>query len=363
VVRSLLLLLLLACAAPAQELAWERTLVFAVGVLDYQDPALGDFAQEGRRDVELVELLRARGAREVVFLADAEAARARLDEAFEALLSRSEAGQTLVVYFTGHGGRDAPSGEVAFVPWDGRGDDLATCWSARAIVDAIDARFRGDRALLLADCCHSGALADLAAARVEGRVSFAALTSAQASSSSTETWAFTETVLHALRGSPFADGDRDGQVTLAEAAALVEAEMAFVEGQRSAFHADPALAALRLVASGPQPPDPRIGHRLEAFDGDAWRRARVTDTRGDELRVRFIGETEERWVSADHVRAYRPLVRPVGEAVEVEWEGSWYPATILEARRDGLHKVRYDGYDASWDEWVSLQRVRDRTSR
>lgn len=47
----------------------------------------------------------------------------------------------------------------------------------------------------------------------------------------------------------------------------------------------------------------------------------------------------------------------VGDRAEVSWTGSWYPARILEAR-DGKYRIRYDGYDASWDEWVTPARMR-----
>lgn len=46
-----------------------------------------------------------------------------------------------------------------------------------------------------------------------------------------------------------------------------------------------------------------------------------------------------------------------GDAVQILWEGQWYPGKILEA--DGArYKIRYDGYDASWDEWVTTDRLR-----
>lgn len=43
--------------------------------------------------------------------------------------------------------------------------------------------------------------------------------------------------------------------------------------------------------------------------------------------------------------------------VEVEWEGKWWPARILDIA-DGLYLVTYDGFDSSWDEWVDGSRVR-----
>ena len=47
----------------------------------------------------------------------------------------------------------------------------------------------------------------------------------------------------------------------------------------------------------------------------------------------------------------------VGDSVTVEWKGKWYPASILEVK-DGKYKIHYDGYEASWDEWVTTARMR-----
>lgn len=51
--------------------------------------------------------------------------------------------------------------------------------------------------------------------------------------------------------------------------------------------------------------------------------------------------------------------RKAGDAVEVEWNGSWWPAILLERRGDGW-LIHYDGYDDDWDEVVGLERIRDR---
>jgi hypothetical protein len=46
----------------------------------------------------------------------------------------------------------------------------------------------------------------------------------------------------------------------------------------------------------------------------------------------------------------------VGEQVRVEWNGSWFDARIMEVDGD-RYKITYDGYDASWDEWVTTARM------
>ena len=49
-----------------------------------------------------------------------------------------------------------------------------------------------------------------------------------------------------------------------------------------------------------------------------------------------------------------------GDAVDVEWHGAWYPATVQEVKQPGRYKIRYDGYDSSWDEVVGPGRIRAR---
>ena len=364
-----LLLALPTRAGEPEERAWEGSglVVFGVGVLEFQDQQLATYPQEGRRDAQLMELLRQRGAREVVFLRDREATRARIERDFAALLGRTQPGQTLVVYYTGHGFR-ANDGQVGFAPWDS-GEGVASTWQVRSIVEAVEARFRGSRALLLADCCHSGALADATASHSETKLAWACLTSAWATSQSTGHWTFTESLLDALRGDPRADADASGAVSLGELASFAEAEMAFGEEQLTRFHAGagwpPELLLARargerpVVQGGAAGPGPRVGERLEVRAEGEWWKARVLAVEGERLKVRFYGwdESFDEWVEPSRVRQRRVVERPVGQKVEVESEGKWYPATVTETRL-GLTKVTYQGYDSSWDEWVPSARIR-----
>ncbi len=52
----------------------------------------------------------------------------------------------------------------------------------------------------------------------------------------------------------------------------------------------------------------------------------------------------------------------VGSLVEVEWQGTWYDARVLEV--DGnRYYITYIGYDSSWDEWVGASRIRAPSSQ
>jgi hypothetical protein len=49
----------------------------------------------------------------------------------------------------------------------------------------------------------------------------------------------------------------------------------------------------------------------------------------------------------------------VRDEVEVEWQGGWFPAVVLEKRGTRL-LVHYEGYGNDWDELVAADRVRER---
>lgn len=50
----------------------------------------------------------------------------------------------------------------------------------------------------------------------------------------------------------------------------------------------------------------------------------------------------------------------VGENVDVEWKGSWYPAEVIGFCKAGF-KIHYTGYSASWDECVGSNRMSKRS--
>ena len=80
----------------------------------------------------------------------------------------------------------------------------------------VSKEFKGKRVLFLADCCHSGGLARAAEALAKSGIQAASLTSADATATSTVNWTFTQTVIDALEGTPFADKNGDGVLSLEE---------------------------------------------------------------------------------------------------------------------------------------------------
>lgn len=58
-----------------------------------------------------------------------------------------------------------------------------------------------------------------------------------------------------------------------------------------------------------------------------------------------------------------PPDRPVlhaGDPAEVDYNGTWYPATVLSEPGVGFWQVSYDGYGPEWNEVVGAERIRRR---
>ena len=342
--------------------AWDpaRTWVVCVGVLRWNDPGMTTFPQEDRRDAELVALLRERGvpANRITYLQDEKATAAAVRAALDRAAVATRPGDLLVVYYTGHGAR-GEDGRTAFQPFDAA-KAPETQWSVQEVFDAIEAKAKADRALLIADCCYSGDLVVEARRRPAGRVAWSCLASSQASEPSTGRWTYTEQLLAALRGEPAFDADGDGQVELSELARAAEAEMAFAEQQLTDFLRAPAFPDLTLAPAR----GPRAGNgpeRVEALWKGTWYRATVLERDGQRARVRYAGFGAEwdEWVGPDRLRPHAPVRHPAGAKVEVRWKKSWYAATVLEERQ-GIHRIHYDGWSDVWDEWVPGDRIRPR---
>lgn len=80
--------------------------------------------------------------------------------------------------------------------------------------------FRGQRLMLLADSCHSGGLGEVAKA-LSGARQTVALTSSEASNTSTGNWTFTQTLIDGFSGRALLDRNDDDSLTFGELATEV----------------------------------------------------------------------------------------------------------------------------------------------
>lgn len=104
-----------------------------------------------------------------------------------------------------------------------------------------------------------------------------------------------------------------------------------------------------------------VGQRVQVEWKGSWWPAVVVQAQPGAWYIHYdnYDNSWDEWVGPDRIRAMpAPGVRAVGAPVSVEWKGSWYPAKILRIE-NGQYLIHYDGYDSSWDEWVTPNRVRD----
>ncbi|MFN0018465.1 MAG: Tudor-knot domain-containing protein [Pirellulaceae bacterium] len=351
------------------KLDWEpaKTWVFVVGVLKWeheqQFPGMAG-AQKNRSDEQLVKHFRAAGVpeKQITYLQDEAATKASIEKQFGKLLEQTKDGDLLVCYYCGHGSRNVRNGRTSFANYDASSVP-GSMWDVESIFTTIDEKFRGSRALLLADCCHSGALYDHAHPREGGRIAYSVVTSSYSHNTSTGRWTFTDSVLAALRGEGTADQNADGAVDLAELACYCELEMAFGEGQKSMFTAGKKFPSKAKLARVKEPAPKGAGERMEVEWNGQWYKAKCIAVDGERRKVHYTtyDDSWDEWVGPDRMRTYKPLVFPEGTKVDVQWENDrkWYPATILKSWY-GMHFIRYDGYDASWDEWIGPGAIRKR---
>lgn len=341
----------------------EQIWLFAVGILYWENvEVFASFpdAIPGRFDEKLVNFFRDAGVPEeqIVYLQDEEATLENIQQSFADLLENTDESALLIFYFAGHGDWDSESGEHYFINYDANPDNRDNYWSISSIFDEIEDNFDGSKALLLADCCFSGGLIDELKNR-ETEISYACVSSAYAHNTSTGNWTFTESLYKGLLGDPCVDLDEDGMITLYDFARYAELEMAFIEEQKSMFLTINDFDPQMQLAEVSEEIDLIEGKRVEVdYEGD-WYKAKTLERSEGEVRVLYIEDQTEEWVEPSRIRPYKPEMFAVGEAVEVESEGVWYPATVKKSWY-GLHFVSYDDYDEIWDEWVGRDRLQIR---
>src|ERR1019366_9162860 len=290
----------------ANDIRWQpqKTWVFVVGTLEWKDSeAFASFPKANRRDAQLVRCFRQKGvsAGHIVYLADKQATTSRAQAALDRMLAQTAPGDLLFFYFTGHGYQSEDGKKTFFATYDAS-DDRAG-WNVDAIVGTIARRFRGDRVILAADCCYSGALVDRVR-RLRGRQSFACFASSTSKDSSTANWTFTEMLLAGLQGRSFADLNGDRRVTLGEIARSVHDDMRFAEDQTSASIFTGTFNAETLVATAHVRSDAAIGRRVEVKSDGDWYKARIIDAKNRQYRVHYFGYevADDEWVGAEALR-------------------------------------------------------------
>ena len=347
----------------AAQAAWnpQRTWVFCVGLLEWQDSeSFGSFPKENRRDETLIKVLKERGvpANQVVYLQDKVATTARIKAEFSKLLARTQPGDTLIVYYEGHGYKD-DNDKAFFASYDVSDEDGVLGWAFSSVPETIERSFKGSTAIIAMDNCYSGAMINSVKA-AKRRVSYAVMASSSASQTSTGNWTFTEAIISAFSGEAHADTNRDGAITFAELEANAKADMLFGEEQIASFAFTGNFDPNTKLADAVKAVSPRVGERVEAYSIDGWYKGTIIDANNGKFLIHYYGyeQTDDEWVTTKMIRIPKVTsIYKIGEKVEVEWKKQWFPAHILNIK-GGSHFVSYDDYDTDENEWVSSKRIR-----
>ena len=303
--------------ALGQRRDWEpkRTWVFIVGLLKWKDSEnFPSFPQANRRDAQLADYFRREGVpvNQLVFLRDEQATIRGVRSQFSEMLSQTHEGDSLFVYFTGHGYKSDDERTTFFATYDA--SERTSGWSTRSIVEEINWGFRGSQVLLTADSCFSGALAR-DARRLDSRLAYACFTSATSDEESTQNWTFTEMLLAALRGKSYADLNNDGEVTLSELAENERRDMTFAEDQQPSFTSR-GVSTNMVLAGAQESTDRAIGRRVVVRSEGDWYKARIVDARGTRYRVHYYGyeDSDDEWVTPRQIRRETMSAKDFGDA-------------------------------------------------
>lgn len=340
----------------------ERTWLVMAGVLQWEDAdCLEAFPQAGRRDALLFERLVELGIprEQAFFLRDEEASTENIYDSLQTVFRRAGPVDLLIFYYTGHGAQTR-AGRTYFYP-----AEFADCetWGepegalfVDELFDAVDEGFAERPVLWLADCCFSGALAEMHTRSLEP-LFHSALCSAPADVTSTGNWTFTAALLDAFSGSTRADGNGDGLLNLGEIADFVSQEVAYLEGQLATAKLGAFWSRPMTIVPARSEPLPGEGRRVLVLDEGEWVRASVLREEGERAFVRYAnyGDEFEAWVPKRGLRDFEAVSYALGASIEARFRKEWRIATVLE-RKHGLHRVRFE--DIAVERWLPPERMR-----
>lgn len=286
-----------------QQLDPSSTYVLIVGVLQWQDVSLTTFSEEDRQDVALSQAFAELGvpASHIRVLLDQQATRLAVADAVDEICAKTEDHSTLIIYYAGHGMRVGSKGVFATYDLE-LADVLQTGWNLPGLSTKLQNRFRGRRVLLLADCCYSGELADVAQGLAAQGVDSASFTSAASFNTSTGNWTYTCGLIELLRGASLADRNDDGFISIEEAAFELRQGILHFEQQRNGFSLHGVSPEFRIapVQSSRLPLTPErnakiplhewtvsVGDFVKGFDGNQWRTARLLGSQQHQFRLQF----------------------------------------------------------------------------
>lgn len=100
-----------------------------------------------------------------------------------------------------------------------------------------------------------------------------------------------------------------------------------------------------------------VGKRVEVKQKGLWYLGIVEKVGKRKCYIRFdrYDQSWDGWFSTRSIRKPKSLYN-IGETVFVKWKNDWWPAEVLNIRRN-KYKIHYKGHSSLWDEWVMPDRI------
>ena len=341
-----------------------RLVVFSMAMFEGETPGNTSFSTWDRLDDPLVKLLIKRGVREdqILYLKDGESTKETITESFPLFLDESTEEETLICYFSSHGGYNPETGEHTFYTFNG---PIPINW----LINKIESHFHGSQAILFSDCCYSGGFVDLIESRTKSHISFGALSTTGSCNLAYSGWRFNDLLIRAWSGDVAMDTDSSKSVSFSELCAFAESYMAFVAEGKPLYATTGSFDDELVLSRTDRPAKEGIGNLVEAKNGDQWDKAEVVDVEMDEndepskMRVHFTDKslyTKRIWVPVSQVREYEYPTYKVGAKVQIQNAAEeWLPGRVIDVFQN-MHECSYDGKSELYNEWMSPARIRRR---
>jgi hypothetical protein len=305
------------------------------------------FATDERLDGKLADFFIDKGiSKEMVkLLLDKHATVKHTQKEFTQFMKDSKPGELLIAYISGHG---CPG---QFCCYDG---ELDWAW----FFDTIEKDFKGQRVLLMSDCCFSAGPVELAKKR-KSKIAYACLSST-AHQVAGSGWRFCQCLMRGFAGNPVVDRDGNGHIELQELAEYTKHYMAFCAEGMPMFTTTAGFSPKLQLAKTKGKKRDNVGDLVEAkLDGN-WSQAEIIGVRPKGFRVHFAEDTKtdnDRNVTKDEIR---PFVYPefkVGDSIMIKDGNAWKRAKVADTF-DSLFRCRLPNDGPDDGEWYGPSRIR-----
>lgn len=125
------------------------------------------------------------------------------------------------------------------------------------------------------------------------------------------------------------------------------------------------LAGCKVLIKGDK--EYKVGDLVEVqLDGEWWN-AELLEISEEGYHVSVKGLYETHWLEKDSIRKkVIPLALnqegapyEAGDMVQAFWDGDWWQAEILHVAVDQFYYVTYDDFSSQWDEWIPAYKIKD----